>query len=220
MGRSPGIVEDLETVRRIPLGRLLGVPVAATPLVWVGPLLAIGQGALLSLLQPGRSRGERLAIGVAVGLAGEITNLAHAAGHVAGGRLVGSPMDELLLTATRIANLYHGDQTGAPPRVHLGRALGGPAANAALAALLALPAVVLPAGPVRRFVRLLAAMNAATSLLALLPIPSVDGEVVWREAGRLRVRADLISAAGPAADAGARHGVARRGDGGRNRRPP
>ena len=59
----------------------------------------------------------------------EISTLVHALGHILGGKLVRSPMDELLLTATRGVNIYSGDQRDVRSFVHLGRALGGPVLN-------------------------------------------------------------------------------------------
>lgn len=137
---------------------------------------------------PRRDQGARawLAAATTFAVAGQVANLVHAAGHVVGGRLVGAPMDELLLTGTRIATIYRGEQAGLPPRVHLGRALGGPAANLALALLLTLPAALLPAGRGREIVRLLLNQTLLAGLGALLPLPSVDGEVVWREVRRQR----------------------------------
>ena len=111
----------------------------------------------------------------------EISTLIHALGHILGGKLVRSPMDELLLTATRGVNIYHGDQDTLPSFVHLGRAMGGPVLN------LLVYCVVLQLLPYSGtgFMSDVLAAIASTSLFmgvgGFLPLPSVDGQVIWRE---------------------------------------
>ena len=185
MGRIAGVVEESEAARRIRLGRLWGVPVVATPWAWLSPVLVAGLALLLTLPRRGLSPRQRLTATLAITSAGQLANLVHAAGHVAAGRLVGAPMDELLLTGTRIVNIYHGDQAAYPPPVHLARALGGPVANLLLAALTAW--LVRQTGDDRFGVaRPLVAVSLVAGLGALLPLPSVDGEVIWRELTRSR----------------------------------
>ena len=183
------IIEDLDTVRHIPVGQVMGVKVSVTPITWLNPAVFFGVYVALSALGPHQSaaelarKGGVFAVGVVIG------TLVHALGHILGGKLVHSPMDELLLTATRGVNIYHGDQTGLPGRVHLGRALGGPALNLLVAAALAvayaaasrwlLPAPVtgLPAELMASII----SINLNIGVLAILPLPSVDGQVIWRE---------------------------------------
>lgn len=185
-----GVLEDLRA-DRVPAGRLAGTRVTVTRWAWASPFLMLGQGGAFSLLCRRAPLRRRLTVAVAFGLAGTMTNLVHALGHLLSSRLTGAPMDELVVTATRIVNVYRGDQTGYPPRVHLGRAVGGPAANLALAALCFFAGRCLPAGPARASAWLLAAQNGAAGVLALLPIPTADGEVIWRELGRLRANRPL-----------------------------
>jgi Zn-dependent protease len=108
----------------------------------------------------------------------------HALGHIVGGKLVSSPMDELLLTATRGVNIYHGDQNALPGRVHLGRSLGGPAMNllAGLGLLALTPGA--GAGPGEALLARVMAVNLFMGVGSFLPIPSVDGAVIWREVVR------------------------------------
>jgi hypothetical protein len=179
-----GIIEDLDTVRHIPLGRFWGTQVSITPWLWLGLPVFFALGLALNIFQPGASlAGAAYAAGVFV-LAVGISTLLHALGHVVGGKIVRGPMDELLLTATRGVNLYFGDQNAVPGYVHLGRALGGPLLNLLVAALLARVQAVGGQG----WGAALVAGVGSTSLFigagALLPLPSVDGEVIWREVGR------------------------------------
>jgi hypothetical protein len=90
-------------------------------------------------------------------------------------------MDELLFTATRGINLYSGDQSRYPGRVHLGRALGGPLLNLVWAALMFACVPLFGSG----FLADLVASFASTGLFigtgSFLPLPSLDGWVIWRE---------------------------------------
>jgi len=111
----------------------------------------------------------------------EISTLIHAFGHILGGKLVRSPMDELLLTATRGVNIYQGDQGLVQSSVHVGRASGGPILNLLIYAVML---QLLPHRGVGFGTDVLAAI-ASTSLFmgagGFLPLPSVDGQVIWRE---------------------------------------
>ena len=78
-----GLIEDPDRVRHIALGRLLGVPVSATPLVWLGPILYLGLGLLLTLRSPTMAPAARLADGANFMLAVLIARFAHA--HQLGG---------------------------------------------------------------------------------------------------------------------------------------
>src|SRR5947207_12334450 len=124
-----GIIEDLDQVRHIPLGTLWGVKVSVTPITWLSPLVFFGLHLGLSALGGRAGAAELLSSGGAFVVGVEVGTLVHALGHILGGKLVRSPMDELLLTATRGVNIYHGDQSAVPGRAHLGRALGGPVLN-------------------------------------------------------------------------------------------
>src|SRR5262245_5285607 len=103
-----GIVEDIDTVRRIPIGRFWGVALLVTPLAWLGPFVFFGLHILLNVLNWRISLADRLYQALLFTIAVEITTVLHAFGHIVSGKLAGSPMDELLITATRDINLYHG----------------------------------------------------------------------------------------------------------------
>ena len=116
-------------------------------------------------------------------IAGLLANVLHGLGHVVSGSLAGSPMDELLFTATRDANIYRGDQSGVRGRIHVVRALGGPLANlAAAAALFAIGSVAGDAG--QPYLTRSVGVNLAFGLGSLLPLPSLDGQILWRELRR------------------------------------
>jgi Zn-dependent protease len=105
-------------------------------------------------------------------------------------------MDELLITATRDVNLYHGDQSLVPSQVHLVRALGGPLFNLFVAGVCAVLAALITADFWSALVASLISTNLFFGLGGLLPLPSVDGEVIWRELLRLgRIRSRMKNVA-------------------------
>jgi hypothetical protein len=114
-----GIIEDIDTVRRIPIGQFWGVRLLVTPTTWLGPLVFFGLHILLNLLNTNLILSERLYQALLFTIAVETTTILHAFGHILSGKIVHSAMDELLITATRDVNLYHGDQSIIPGHIHL-----------------------------------------------------------------------------------------------------
>lgn len=180
-------LDDLDHVRHILIGRLGRVQIAVTPTVWLQLPFFFGLGLALTFL-PGRLPlgtvlAARIADALTFTVAGLLANTVHGLGHVVTGTLAGSPMDELLLTSTRDANIYRGDQSAIRSRTHIARASGGPLANLVSAGLaFALLRVV--GGGQHPYLARSAGLNLAFGLGALLPLPSVDGEVIWRELWR------------------------------------
>jgi hypothetical protein len=161
-----------------------GVQVSLAPLTWLGPFIWFGLRLLQDGLRPALDPAAAVRGAFIFVLAVEVGIVVHGAGHIVGGLLVRGPMDELLFTATRGINLYSGDQARYRGRVHLGRALGGPLLNLLWAALMFCCLPLFGSG----FLADLAASLASTSLFigaaSFLPLPSVDGWVIWREVVR------------------------------------
>lgn len=176
-----GIIEDLDTVRHIPYGTFWGVKLAGTPLTWLSPFVFFGLRLLLTLFEPSLTLAERLSDALYFTVAVEVASLCHAFGHILSGKMVGSVMDELLLTATRDVNLYYGDQQVYPGYVHLGRALGGPIFNLLVGGLCYAILAALPDGVIHHLVTRTADLNLFLGVGGFLPLPSVDGQVIWRE---------------------------------------
>jgi Zn-dependent protease len=176
-----GIIEDIDTVRRIPIGRFWGVSLLVTPLTWLGPFVFFGLHILLNMLNWRISLADRVYQALVFTIAVETTTVLHAFGHILSGKLVGSPMDELLITATRDINLYHGDQSRIPGYVHLVRSIGGPIFNLFVAGICAVIATRVGLGFWLALVTSLVATNLFFGLGGFLPLPSIDGEVIWRE---------------------------------------
>jgi hypothetical protein len=176
-----GIIENVDTVRRIPIGRFWGVTLLVTPLTWISPFVFFGLHILLNVLNDHLSLADRLHQALLFTIAVEITTALHALGHILSGKMVHSAMDELLITATRDINLYHGDQSLIPRHVHLIRSLGGPLFNIFVAGVCAALAAIIASDFWLALVTSLISTNLFFGVGGLLPLPSVDGEVIWRE---------------------------------------
>lgn len=176
-----GMIEDIDTVRRIPIGNFWSVRLWITPLTWLGPFVFFGLHFLLNLLNSNLSLADRVYQSLLFTLAVEITTCLHAFGHILSGKLVHSAMDELLITATRDVNLYHGDQRLVPGYIHLVRSLGGPLFNLIVAGLLSALAPNIAPGFWFGLVASLISTNLFFGIGGFLPLPSIDGEVIWRE---------------------------------------
>jgi hypothetical protein len=175
------IIENLDIVRRIRIGRFGGVDLLVTRITWLGPFVFFGFHFLVNLINVNISMNERLSQSLIFAFAVEVTTAIHALGHIASGKLVGSVMDELLITAVRDVNIYHGDQTQFPAKVHLGRALGGPTLNLIVVAVFMLAGPSIPAGFWSNLNTSLISVNLFFGVGSFLPLRSVDGEVIWRE---------------------------------------
>lgn len=153
-----------------------------TPITWLGPFIFFGLHFLLNLINVQLGLGERLYQSMLFTIAVEITTILHAFGHILSGKMVHSAMNELLITTTRDVNLYHGDQSIIPGKVHLVRSLGGPLFNLFIAGIII---AFVPTNIAQGFWSALVASLISTNLFfglgGLLPIPTVDGEVIWRE---------------------------------------
>ena len=176
-----GIIEDVDTVRRLPIGRFWGVNLLVTPITWLGPFVFFGLHLILNLLNSHLSFSERLYQSFLFTIAVEVTTILHAFGHILSGKMVRSAMDDLLITATRDVNLYHGDQSLLPGYVHLVRSLGGPIFNLFVAGICSALATAIPAGLWSDFLASMISTNLFFGIGGFVPLPSVDGEVIWRE---------------------------------------
>ncbi len=177
------IPEDVGRAPRRRLFTLMGVRWEATPRAWMSPFLAAGLGlAAAFAARSGAPIGSRILAGIGYGVSLYAAVIIHAAGHIVSGRAVGSPMAANIVTATFHLNQYAEPAGPLPAHVHIGRALGGPLANL----IIGLGAIglssILPSAWLASF----SLANLAFGALAFLPIPTIDGEVIWRELLRLR----------------------------------
>jgi len=86
------------------------------------------------------------------------------------------PGRAVLTTSTRDVIVYERPGETESPRRRVGRALGGPAAN------LAAGCALLLAGGLARasWARAAGVINVVVGLWTLMPVPSLDGWVIWR----------------------------------------
>lgn len=175
MTKSLLLIEDVETAPRRELFRVFGVPFTATPSAWMSLIPMIVGGIIIAFIfLSDKGILAQLFFGIIYGLLIKVTYILHDIGHIIGGKSVGSPMDENLITNTRQVNIYRGIQDF-PKQVHLSRALGGPLLNI-FVGLFAFAFVL--DGHVMTF---FAIINLIFGFASFLPIPSIDGEVIWRE---------------------------------------
>ncbi|MEO7840676.1 MAG: hypothetical protein ABIU06_15130 [Anaerolineales bacterium] len=176
-----GILEDIDTVRRIPVGRFWNVTLLITPFTWLGPVFFFVVHFVLNLFKDQPGMADRLYQSMLFTIAVEFTTILHAFGHILSGKMVNSAMDELLITTTRDVNLYHGDQGRVPGYVHLVRSLGGPLFNLFVAGVCIYFSTKFSQGFASDLLASLIGTNLFFGIGGFLPIPSVDGEVIWRE---------------------------------------
>jgi hypothetical protein len=169
------------------IGRFWGIQILVTPITWASPLVFYSLHLLLNLLNLQLGLAERVYQSALFTIAVEITTAVHAFGHIVSGKLVGSAMNALLITATRDVNLYDGDQSVISGRVHLGRSLGGPLGNLLAAGILLGFAPLLAPGFGADLVASLISVNMLFGLGGFLPLPSVDGAVIWHELRRMKI---------------------------------
>jgi len=177
------ILEDIHSKPQRRLFRWLGVDWQATPYAWLSIPFYVAIGILVTLLgRSPRSTGSRILAGVGYGLLLIIMNVIHTVGHILSGNRVGAPMKANLVTATYHVNLYPDDPPSLPPRIHLGRALGGPLLNI----LAGLTALVVNTFIHVGWVSFFGLANLVVAIWCLVPLPGLDGRVILKNLFRLR----------------------------------
>jgi Zn-dependent protease len=186
MNRPLLVFEDIQTTPRRKLFLLLGTPWMATPYAWLSIPFWCLLGILTGLLGERDVPTEgRLLVGLGYGLLLALTNAIHSLGHVIASKLIGAPIGAILVTATRNINLHLTDQSRYPKGIHIRRALGGPLLNVALG-FLCLEIARLAEND---WLAVFALFNVVIGVCTLLPIPSLDGWVIWGELLGFRRRA-------------------------------
>lgn len=168
------VLEDINARRS--LFRVFGVCWSATRYAWVSPLSWSILGLALAIASQRDEDGTGVLI-AGLGYAAVLyaANIIHSLGHIIAGRVVGAPVEIVLVTSTRDVIIYRQAGAAAPSRGRLGRALGGPAANLVLGCALIL------AGHLTEVPWAGAAglLNAGVAIWTLMPVPSLDGWVIW-----------------------------------------
>jgi hypothetical protein len=162
------------------LFRLMDVDVMAAPRSWLGVVLALIIGVVVSLIAtPVNGLGAQILEGIVFGLLLYASTFVHGLGHIVSSRMIHAPMWYLILTTTIPITRYDdADEANIPSRVHVGRSLGGPVANILLAVVGFVLYALVPGSPFFLFIGI---QNILATLLVLSPIPTLDGAVIWRE---------------------------------------
>jgi len=168
------VAEDISA--RTMLFRVFGVTWFATRYAWVSPLSWAALGLAMGFAAERNSgAADVLIAGLGYGAALYATNILHSVGHIIAGRVVGTPAGAILVTSTRDITIYTLPGAAAPPRCRLGRALGGPAANLAVGCALILAGHLAEAP----WVTMTGIVNVCVAVWTLMPVPSLDGSVIW-----------------------------------------
>jgi hypothetical protein len=177
------IAED--TAARRSLCRIFGVTWLATRYAWISPLSWAALGLATALASVSHEGAYRvLMVGLRYGALLYGANMLHSLGHIVAGRVVGSPVEAILLTSTRDVAIYAEPGATAPTRCRVGRALGGPTANLIVGSALVLAGHLEHA----RWVALAGLVNVCIAVWTLMPVPSMDGWVIWSTLMRRRGR--------------------------------
>jgi hypothetical protein len=171
------VFEDVASTPRRKVFTFLGVQWVATTYAWFGPLFFVLLGILASALADWELMlSDRLTRGLGYGLFLYLSNTVHSLGHIVFGRLAGAPMNANLLTATRDVNLYEGDRRTVPDSVRVVRSLGGPVSNALLGTGALLLADVLRSN----WLQVCGYLSISVAVWTLMPVPTLDGWIVWK----------------------------------------
>lgn len=172
------IFENVTTAPPRKLFTLLGVEWMATAYAWVSLPLYLLIGLVIAfILNRDQPLEARLWLGVFYSVLLHLGNVIHSIGHTLSSRWVGAPLDINLITATFYLTLYDDDSKHVSKWAHIGRALGGPLANL----LVGLGTLAVWLATQIEWLGLFSVYNLATAAYLFLPIPSIDGGVLWKE---------------------------------------
>jgi hypothetical protein len=160
---------------------VLGIPLTAAAQSWqfVPPKLVIG--IFIALVTRGHEPVMTWFVWGLIYGALLLTVLAlHILGHILSSKLVFPSMTEAHITPVLIQTLYQNDTPDIPVRTHLIRSIGGPVMNI----LVGIAALFVSRVSGSHAILAFSAADFAIAFLVLLPFPSVDGEVIWREIRR------------------------------------
>jgi uncharacterized membrane protein YccF (DUF307 family) len=151
----------------------LGVPVTLRP-------TAGGAGLLSSLVVALLTRNKGLSL--AAGALWYSADAAHVAGHIISSELVGAPLDGIDFGLYPQSVYHNHDVT---PQQHIGRAAGGVVASLLAVLLIGWLARHIDHAPAKQLLRISAAQNALLLVISLLPVPMVDGGVIYANLRKL-----------------------------------
>ncbi len=157
--------------------RIFGLRVDLHPIALTPGLLAAAVTYMLSSKDPQRARNTLLS-----GILWYEAEANHVAGHALSAQMAGAPMDRIdwgVLPQT----LY--DDNDVTPQQHIGRAIGGPLASALSMLIWWSIWRVLQGKPIARVALIAMIHNMIITLGSWLPLPLVDGGVIYKNIRRL-----------------------------------
>lgn len=159
---------------------ILGTEYRVTSWSWLNLPLVSAIGIVVAFLfGPEDSAAGHTLVGLGYGLLIVISSFLHGVGHVVSSRFVDAPVTWLVATATVNITQYH-DVEDPSRRVDVGRSIGGPVLNFLLGFVAGVVYIYVSQS---HFLAFFAVVNLAFGAFTLLPIPSLDGAVIWRNSG-------------------------------------
>lgn len=147
---------------------LLGTPVELHP-------TALMSGTLSALVTAAVARDRRWLLSVSAALLWYVADCTHVVGHIVSSQAVAAPMDGVDF-GIYPKSVYRNNEVS--PQQHIGRSIGGPIASFAATLLFALLARSVPHGLGKKLFTITAIQHGALVVLALVPVPIVDGGVI------------------------------------------
>jgi hypothetical protein len=170
------VLENTEARQHRKIFTLLGVDFIMTQRAWMNIPLMLIVGIVLAFVLAPADPSSPILIGIGYGILIMIASFCHGLGHIISSRIVGAPMTALVATATVYLTHYN-DTEEYPSRIHVGRSIGGPVLNIVVGVI----ALGLYSSVNNHFLLFFGGVNLIFAVLTILPIPSVDGAVFFRE---------------------------------------
>lgn len=159
------------------LFRLFNVDYLATKYAWINFPLMVSVGIAVAFLTgPEGQPVVQVLTGVVYGLLIILSSFIHGLGHILSSKLVHAPVDAVIITAT-VSITQYCDDGPQPSRIEVGRSLGGPLANLLFGAVSILLYLAVAQN---HYLLFFGAVNLLMGIMTLLPIPTLDGAVIWR----------------------------------------
>lgn len=171
------MIESIKQQHRIPLFRMMGTQISATPNSWQSVIKMIVFGVILAGIFHWRQGITTvLVLGVVYGILLLITYTLHTVGHIISASSVDAPMDEHIFTASMQTNVYNDEGKTITRDMHFGRAIGGPLMNLSLAVVSFMLWAFIPGYAFLFF----AIVNFIFGAGSMLPFKHFDGEIIFK----------------------------------------
>ena len=164
------------------LGQLFGLRLSFLPSALIGflgvwAILSLAAGFLLHTSLP-----AALGWGLAATIFHWLSELTHNLGHAWAAKRTGYPMTGIRFWAMLAASVYPADEAQLPGRVHIQRALGGPAASAILSLVTGCVTLALMAQSLAWWLILFVFVDNlfVFTLQVFIPLGFNDGATLWR----------------------------------------